>query len=65
MKSEEWAPRVDTDSKKCQIQMVHMTKNPENFSFYYILQQPKGVPTPRDNFPGTGGTLLYVIYAIY
>ena len=25
-------------------------------SFYHILYQPKGVPTSRDNFSGTGGT---------
>ena len=35
--------------------MVKMTKNLVH-SFYYILYQPKGVPTPRDNFSGTGST---------
>ena len=46
MKSEGWAPYwVDTGSKKCQIQMVQMTKNLVH-SFYYILYQSKGVPIP-------------------
>ena len=56
MKSEGWAPLwVDADSKKCQICVVQMTKNLVH-SFYYILYQPKGVPIPRDNFSGSGGT---------
>ena len=61
MKSEGWAPLwVDVDSKKCQIQMVQMTKNLTNtLSITYILYQPKGVPTPRDNFSGTGNLELY------
>ena len=58
MKSEGWAPLwVDADSKKCQICVVQMTKNLVH-SFYYILYQPKGVPIPRDNFSGSGGSLL-------
>ena len=27
-------------------------------SFYHILYQPKGVPSSRDNFSGSGGTYL-------
>ena len=34
--------------------MVQMTKNLVH-TFYHILYQPKGVPTPRDNFSGTVG----------
>ena len=33
--------------------MVQITKKPGTLS-YYILYQPQGVPTPRDNFFGTG-----------
>jgi hypothetical protein len=58
MKSEGWAPLwVDADSKKCQICVVQMTKNLVH-SFYYILYQPKGVPIPRDNFSGSGGSRI-------
>ena len=40
--------------------MVQMTKNLTNtLSITYILYQPKGVPTPRDNFSGTGNLELY------
>ena len=28
-------------------------------SFYYILYQPKGVPSSRENFSGTGGMLAH------
>ena len=45
--------------KKCQIQMVQNAKNLVH-SFYHILYQPKGVPTSRDNFSGTDGTLIYL-----
>jgi hypothetical protein len=32
-------------------------------SFYYIPYQPKGVPSPRNNFSGTGGiSLIKVSY---
>ena len=34
-------------------------------SFYYILYQPKGVPTSRNNFFGTGGTFLFLNDRIY
>ena len=58
MKSEGWAPLwVDADSKQCQICVVQMQKNLAH-SIYYILYQPKGVPTPRDNFSGTGGRTM-------
>ena len=60
MKSEGLAPLwVDADSKKCQICVVQMTKKNLAHSFYYILYQPKGVSSPRDNFSGTGG--IYVL----
>ena len=42
--------------------MVQMAKNLVH-SFYYILYQPKGVPSSRDNFSGSGGrnnTDIYV-----
>ena len=41
--------------------MVQMTKNLVH-SFYHILYQPKGVPTPRDNFSGTGGSLQGLLW---
>ena len=31
-------------------------------SFYYILYQPKGVPTSRDNVSGTGGTYILELF---
>ena len=59
MKSQRWVPLwVDADSKKCQICVVQMAKNLVH-SFYYILYQPKGVPSPSCNFSGTGGINIY------
>ena len=57
MKSEGWAPlRFDADYKKCQICVVHMTIKTGTYtlSITYMLYQSNGVPTPRDNFSGTG-----------
>jgi hypothetical protein len=48
-KSEEWATLwVAADSKKCQIQMVQMTK--KNWYTLSII-----FSIPRENFSGTGG----------
>ena len=40
--------------KKCQVQF-RWQKNLV-YSFYYILYQTKGVPSPSHNFSGTSGT---------
>ena len=50
----------DVDSKKCQICVVQMAKNLIH-SFYYILYQPKGVPSSHCNFSGSGGTKMAAI----
>ena len=53
--SERWAPFwVDADSKKCQICVIQMTKNPRTLFLSYTLST-QAVPTPRHNFSGTGG----------
>ena len=50
-----WAPLwVDADSKKCQIFVVQITKNPGTLFLSYTLST-QGVPTSRDNFSGSGG----------
>ena len=61
MKSQRWVlPKnftlwVDADSKKFQkIQMVQNAKNLLHSS-YHIHYQPKGAPTSRGNFSGSGG----------
>ena len=67
MKSEGWAPlktyrlMKNVGSKKCQICLGQMKKKLVH-SFYYILYQPKGVLTPRDNFSGTGGSLQGLLW---
>ena len=56
--SERWAPLwVDADSKKSQICVVQMAKNPGTLFLSYTLST-QGVPISRCNFSGTGGTLL-------
>ena len=56
MKSEGWAPLwVDADSKKCQIQMVQMTKKPGTLFLLYTLSTQGGAL--RDNFSEKGGIL--------
>ena len=54
--SKRWAPLwVDADSKKCQICVVQMAIKPGTHFLLYTLYQPKGVPSSRNNFSGTGG----------
>ena len=58
MKSQRWVPLwVDADSKKCQICVVQMTKNPGTLFLSYTLST-QGVPTSRDNFSGSGGMYM-------
>ena len=69
-KSQRWVPpkniwvdeksEVDADSKKCKICVVQMAKNLVH-SFYHILYQPKGVPTPSYNFSGTGDIIFEIV----
>ena len=61
-KSESRAPlQVDADSKKCQIVVFEMAKRLVH-SFYY---QPKGMPTSRDNFSGSGGVLTQASLKVF
>ncbi len=71
MKSKRWAPPKKLGlmkvrgghpfglmqiPKNAEFVVVEMAKNLVH-SFYYILYQPKGVTTPRDNFSGSGGNI--------